>query len=69
MVLLYTDGITEARNKENEFFGVSRLRDLFVAHRDSSPQGVIDHVVEDLRNFCQSSSYEDDISMVVLKIT
>ncbi|MDD5319302.1 MAG: SpoIIE family protein phosphatase [Methylococcales bacterium] len=69
MVLLYTDGITEARNKEGEFFGVERLTDLFVAHRESTPQCVIDMVVKELRDFCQSSSFNDDISMVVLKIT
>jgi PAS domain S-box-containing protein len=69
MVLLYTDGITEARNKEGEFFGVARLTDLFVAHSESSPQCVIDMVVKELRDFCQSRSFNDDISMVVLKIT
>ncbi len=69
MVLLYTDGITEAQNKQGEFFGVERLTDLFVAHSESSPQCVIDMVVKELRDFCQSSSFNDDISMVVLKIT
>lgn len=69
LVLLYTDGITEAQNKDGEFFGVAQLADLFVRHRDSTPQNIIDTVVKSLRNFCQSNSFADDISMVVLKIT
>lgn len=69
LVLLYTDGITEAQNQDGEFFGVAQLADLFVAHRYSPPQDIIDTVVKSLRNFCQSNSFTDDISVVVLKIT
>ncbi|MEN8259565.1 MAG: SpoIIE family protein phosphatase, partial [Pseudomonadota bacterium] len=69
VVLLYTDGIPEAENKAGEFFGIPRLKELFVAHRDTSPQDIIDVVIKALREFCQSPTFRDDISMVVLKIT
>ncbi len=68
MLLLYTDGVTEARNKQGEFFGVPRLRDLLIVHAQLPPQELIEMVVDELRSFCQSRSFEDDISLVVLKV-
>jgi len=67
MVLLYTDGITEARNKQGEFFGELRLCELFMAHAHASPQDLIETIVEELGRFCQSRSFDDDISLVALK--
>jgi sigma-B regulation protein RsbU (phosphoserine phosphatase) len=67
VLLLYTDGVTEARNKQGEFFGVSRLRDLLIVHAHVSPQQLIETIVGELGRFCQSRSFEDDISLVVLK--
>ncbi|MEN8132969.1 MAG: SpoIIE family protein phosphatase [Pseudomonadota bacterium] len=68
IVLLYTDGIIEAQNQEDEFFGRSRLNDLLVAHRQCAPQKVISEIIHELQSFSQSSSFSDDISMVVLKV-
>jgi sigma-B regulation protein RsbU (phosphoserine phosphatase) len=67
MLLLYTDGVTEARNERGEFFGVPRLCELFVAHAGASPQDLIQIVVAELGRFCRSRSFDDDISLVVLK--
>jgi sigma-B regulation protein RsbU (phosphoserine phosphatase) len=69
VVLLYTDGVTEARNKQGEFFGVPRLCDLFIAHAEASPQDLIRIIVDELGIFCQSRSFDDDVSLVVLKAT
>jgi sigma-B regulation protein RsbU (phosphoserine phosphatase) len=68
-VLLYTDGITEAENKAGEFFGIPRLRELFAAQAQASPQAIIKAIVNELEGFCQSQSFDDDISLVVLKVT
>jgi sigma-B regulation protein RsbU (phosphoserine phosphatase) len=67
IVLLYTDGVTEARNKQGEFFGEPRLCELVIAHAEASPQELIQIVVDELGRFCQSKSFDDDISLVVLK--
>ncbi|MFN3920149.1 MAG: PAS domain S-box protein [Methylohalobius sp.] len=69
VLLLYTDGVTEAENKDGEFFGTSRLWELFTAHAQDSPQGIIDSILHELESFCQSKSFHDDISLVVLKAT
>jgi len=69
LVLLYTDGVTEAQNPEGEFFGIDRLSALFAAQGSSSPQEIIDTVIEALRAFCHRNSFADDVSMVVFKVT
>lgn len=67
VVLLYTDGVTEARNPQGEFFGVSRLRELVVAHAEAAPKELIGLIVGEVGRFRQSRSFEDDLSLVVLK--
>jgi sigma-B regulation protein RsbU (phosphoserine phosphatase) len=67
-ILLYTDGITEAQNRAGEFFGIARLSDLLVTQRSEPPESTIQHILEALREFCGSNSFNDDVSMVVMNI-
>ncbi len=67
-VLLYTDGVTEAQDKAGEFFGVRRLCKVFSSQQEESPETTIDKVLETLRGFCGGQSFNDDVSMVVLKV-
>jgi sigma-B regulation protein RsbU (phosphoserine phosphatase) len=67
VLLLYTDGVTEARNPQGEFFGVPRLRELLMAHAHVSPPVLIETIMGELGRFCQSRSFEDDVSLVALK--
>ena len=68
ILMLYTDGITEAQNRQGEFFGITRLCNLFASYENQSPHTIIDNILEEVEGFCQTSSFVDDISMVVLKV-
>jgi len=68
-LLFYTDGITEAQNREGEFYGVERLCDAFKAFRDLSPEALIRAVLKHLREFCGDASPSDDIAMVIMQIS
>ncbi|MEN8260711.1 MAG: SpoIIE family protein phosphatase [Pseudomonadota bacterium] len=68
MVFLYTDGITEVENKEGELFGTERLCDLLTRHALVPPQVLIDVVIKEMQDFCQSKSFNDDVTMVILKV-
>ena len=68
LVLLYTDGITEAQNQEGEFFGTERLTRLFSTQGPKAPQEIINTIVMDLQTFSGSHTFVDDVSMVVLKV-
>ncbi|AJE02660.1 SpoIIE family protein phosphatase [Geobacter pickeringii] len=67
VVLLYTDGITEAQDETGEFFGVSRLCSALHDHRDDGLEGLMGAVLARLAGFTRLSSLGDDVCMVLLK--
>jgi sigma-B regulation protein RsbU (phosphoserine phosphatase) len=68
VVLLYTDGITEARNPDGEFFGASRLCALLSDNSGREADEIIDVILANVESFSGGNALDDDISMVVLKI-
>jgi len=67
LILLYTDGLTEAENANGEFFGIERVSDIFIQHSQQAPQEIIDALLEQLKHFCQSESFNDDITLMIFK--
>ena len=67
LILLYTDGLTEAENADGEFFGLKRVSDILVQHAQQSPQAIIEVLLEQLRQFRRSASFNDDITLMVFK--
>jgi sigma-B regulation protein RsbU (phosphoserine phosphatase) len=69
MLILYTDGVTEAMNSEGEEFGVPRLVDLAVTARGRSAAKIAAAVERAVRNFSKRKIPGDDLTLVVLKVT
>ncbi|ADE13568.1 PAS sensor protein [Nitrosococcus halophilus Nc 4] len=67
IMFLYTDGIIEAESKQGEFFGIKRLCKILMTNRHLAPQDLIKVVVKNLQDFCESKTFKDDVTMVVLK--
>jgi sigma-B regulation protein RsbU (phosphoserine phosphatase) len=67
LLLLYTDGLTEAENPDGEFFGVERASDIFIQYAQLSPEKIIDAMLKHLKQFCQSESFNDDITLMIFK--
>ncbi len=67
IVVFYTDGITERSNATGELFGADRLNELVVAHRDDTPEAMIDAVFEAVSRFAGAREHEDDLTVVVMK--
>jgi hypothetical protein len=68
MLLLYTDGVTEARSPDGEFFGQDRLVDLVTRHLASglpAPE-IMRRVVHALLDH-QAGDLEDDATLVVVE--
>ncbi len=66
MLVLYTDGITEALNDGGEEFGEQRLIEALRRHGDVSPQVMLESIVDEVREFSPCEQY-DDITLIVAK--
>ena len=66
MLVLYTDGITEAFNPSEEEYGDERLEVVLERHRRSSEKELIEGLVEDVLSFCDSARPRDDMSLLIL---
>ena len=65
-VLVYTDGIIEAKNQDQELYGVSRLRRLVEAC-PADPSVLVRQVVDSVDHFSQGRGQGDDLTLVSFK--
>lgn len=66
-IILYTDGITEAKNKELEDFGDKRLSDIVIKNANHSADEIANKIVHDVTVFSSNHSQYDDITLVIFK--
>ncbi len=66
-IILYTDGITEAKNRELEDFGDKRLSEIVIKNADKSADEIAKKIVHDVTLFSSNHLQYDDITIVVLK--
>jgi serine phosphatase RsbU (regulator of sigma subunit)/CHASE2 domain-containing sensor protein len=66
MVLLYTDGVTEAENAESAQFGMKRLEETMFETRDQPARSVVEHVIKRVAEFANGAPQSDDITCVAI---
>ena len=66
-LFLYTDGVPEATNAQNELFGKDRLLATLNADSTASPENVLRHVREAVDSFVQEAEQFDDLTMLCLE--
>ncbi len=67
-LLFYTDGVTEAQDASGEFFGLERLCLSFRNNRSLGPEGIMNALLRDLKDFCGRAQLNDDVAVVVAEI-
>ncbi len=67
VLLVYSDGVVEARNEQGTFFGEERLHALLPLFREKSPQEAGDALVRAVDDFVGEAPRNDDLSVIVLK--
>jgi anti-anti-sigma factor len=67
MLLIYTDGVTEAMNVHREQYGEDRLINLIKRHGRSSPEEFVEKLNEDVKEFTGDFPQNDDITVVAIK--
>jgi serine phosphatase RsbU (regulator of sigma subunit)/CheY-like chemotaxis protein len=66
VLLLYTDGITDAQDAQGNYYGEKRLQDVVRSRRDCSATSILDAVLDDLQRFTGGMPQQDDITLVVV---
>ena len=67
LLLIYTDGITEAMNQERMLFDESRLKESVANARGMSAADVVASIVRDVDRFCGDAPRHDDMTMVAVR--
>lgn len=68
VLLLTTDGATEAMNFAGEVFGRDRLREAILRYRELDATQMARQVLWDIRRFAGLADQSDDIALVVIKV-
>jgi len=67
VLVLYTDGVTEAPNEEQKEFSGSRLADVVRSLRDRSAREINDGIFENVQRFSEGVEQRDDFTLVTVK--
>lgn len=68
MFLLYTDGIIEATNLQDEEFGYDRLAEVVRRFADEGPEAMVEQVMDRLRHFRGPRPRSDDTTLLALMV-
>jgi sigma-B regulation protein RsbU (phosphoserine phosphatase) len=67
VLVLYTDGLTEAANTEGKEYGRERLARIVREGRDHSARQLIDFIYADILSWTEGHGADDDVTLVVIK--
>ncbi len=67
VIVLYTDGVTEAMNERGDLFGDAALADVVAHHHALDAGGIRERVLREVRAFVGQAEPHDDMTLIVLK--
>jgi len=67
IIYLYTDGIPEANNTKNEFYGLERLKTLVASKEEHDIKSLCADILADVDEFADTEPQFDDITMLGFK--
>jgi len=68
VVVMYTDGVTEAAGPDNQMFGEERLEDLVRESVGLSAEEIKQRILDEVLSFTAGLPQGDDITLIVLKM-
>jgi sigma-B regulation protein RsbU (phosphoserine phosphatase) len=66
-LFLYTDGLSEARNRAGAEYGLRRIHALAARHRGIGPAGLISECLQDLLSFREDLKQTDDLALLAVR--
>ena len=67
MLVIFSDGVTEAMNADEDQFGEARIAEVLAQHKEAPAAEVIDHLVAAVKKYTAGHPQSDDITVVVLR--
>lgn len=67
ILAIFTDGISEAQNKEGVPYGEARIVEMMKKHKHRSAKEISLLIIEDVQKHASSDSYNDDRTLVIVK--
>ncbi len=67
LLVLFTDGVSEAMNESEQFFGLERLEGIISSMQNPTPEGMAKSIIQEVRRFTGQARQNDDLSILVLK--
>jgi hypothetical protein len=67
-ILLYSDGLPELANENNEMYGYDRIKDEFHSVGDKEPEGIVEHLKNSASQWADGKEPDDDVTFVVIKV-
>jgi len=68
IIVIGTDGIWEAHNRDGEMFGKQRLLEIIDRNRAQQAREILAAVLKELNDFRGSMNQEDDVTLIVIKL-
>ncbi|MCF7803732.1 MAG: SpoIIE family protein phosphatase [Candidatus Marinimicrobia bacterium] len=66
-LVIYSDGITDAMNEEEEHFGEDRFEEALKKHHTKSAEELIEVVIESIQKFVGDAPQLDDMTLLVIR--
>ena len=67
ILVFYTDGISESRNKAGEMFGKERIKKIIKENYAKDAQSIMEDLIDSFYTFTEGVKRDDDITVVVMK--
>ena len=67
MLVLYSDGITEAENPAGQPFEEAGLQAILDSYPDEPPAALTTHIIKGVERYAQASRFTDDLTILILK--
>jgi sigma-B regulation protein RsbU (phosphoserine phosphatase) len=68
VIIMFTDGVSEAMNKNREEFSDERLESVALTLKDEPAEVIMDGIKTEVQNFASGVTQSDDITMLVIKV-
>lgn len=68
LLFFFTDGLSEAMDKDEVEYSEARIKEFIVKNRASDPQSIVDSILKDVRQYDPTYPPRDDTTVIAIKV-